>query len=89
MKDKLFKVKRKRVDWVKALKDLHRPDIDAAYYAFLCEHRRFCWRVRKDVMPSKNRAAYCVLKRYYSTTAMLRYRLTGSFYEMYTPFLCA
>lgn len=79
MKDKLVKVKRKRVDWVKALKDLHDDEIEGQYLAFLCEHKRWNNRLNVFRLPSKNRAAYNVLKRHYSTTAMLRYRMTGSF----------
>lgn len=71
MKDKLIKVKRKHVDWNKARLDLADPKIDADFFLFLQQHPGM----------SKNRCAYNVLKRYYSTTAMLRYRLEGKFCE--------
>lgn len=67
MKDKIFKVKRRAVDWNALRLDLANPSIDADYFLLLQKHPRM----------SRNRASYNVLKRYYSTTSMLRYRLTG------------
>lgn len=71
MKDKLHKVKRKRVDWYQVYLDLNDPDMSVQFYLLLQKHPKM----------SFNRVAYNVLKRYYSTTAMTRYRYTGSFYE--------
>lgn len=72
MKDKLFKVKRKRVDWFSAMVDDNRPEVLERYYLL---------RTRNPFI-SRNRCAYNALKTYYSTTAMDRYRILGSFYEL-------
>lgn len=69
MKDKIFKVKRKSVKWKKALDDLENTEINLAYLAFKSQHP----------LMSVNRCSYHVLRKYYSTTAMLKYRITGSF----------
>ena len=69
MKDKLFKVKRKSVNWKKCLDDHENTDMNLAYLAFRSSHPSM----------SVNRCAYNVLRKYYSTTAMLKYRMTGSF----------
>lgn len=62
-----MKVKRKRVDWYQLRLDLADPEIDADFYKFIKAHPRMSW----------NRACYNVLKKHYSTTALLRYRFTG------------
>lgn len=71
MKDKLIKVKRKTVDWYSVYCELCDPDIDRDFYLFVQDHPKM----------SLNRCAYNVLKKHYSTTAMTRFRFTGSFYE--------
>lgn len=72
MKDRLPKVRRKHVDWKKAIDDLQIPHLTAAYLAFRSSHP----------LMSVNRCAYNVLKKYYSTTAMLKYRMCGVFDEV-------
>ena len=67
MNDKLVKVKRRRVDWNQLRLDLADPDIDADFYKLLQKH----------TIRSMNRISYNVLKKHYSTTALLRYRFTG------------
>lgn len=64
MKDK---VKRKQVDWYQALFNLEDLKISEDYWLFKSSH--------PDM--SKNRCAYNILKRYYSTTAMISYRKFG------------
>ena len=70
MKDKLFKVKRKQVDWYGALYLFGNEATFERFYLLMSKHPKW----------SKNRLAYNALKTYYSTTAMVRFRLTGSFY---------
>lgn len=62
-----MKVKRRHVDWNQLRLDLADPEIDADFYVMLQKH----------IDMSKNRIAYNVLKKHYSTTSLLRYRLTG------------
>ena len=70
MKDKYFKVKRKYANWYEAMKAHPSTFVEERFYLLMSRHPKW----------SKNRLAYNALKTYYSTTAMLRYRLTGSFY---------
>lgn len=69
MEDKLGKVKRKHVNWKNVLDSLENTEINLAFLSFKSKHP----------LMSVNRCAYNVLRKYYSTTAMLKYRLTGSF----------
>lgn len=71
MKDKLVKVKRRRVDWKKAMDHLGDTRVSARFWALRTKHPSM----------SVNRCAYNALRNYYSTTAMLRYRYTGDFGE--------
>lgn len=69
MKDKLIKVRRKHVDWKKCLDDREDTMLNLEFLKF-----KQCHPTMSD-----NRCAYNVLKTYYSTTAMLKYRMTGEF----------
>lgn len=63
------KVKRKHVDWYDLMIEDNRPEVLAVFYSILQ-----CGKIK-----SFNRIAYNALKSYYSTTAMIRARWTGSF----------
>lgn len=67
----LFKVKRPRVDWYAVLKNLAIPQFDAEFFAM--------WK--RLGFGSKSRAAYYVLKKHYSTTALSNVRWLGSSLE--------
>lgn len=69
MKDKLFKVKRRHVDWYEAMWSAYIPSVIEHFWLLKTKHPQW----------SNNRVAYNSLKTYYSTTAMLRFRFTGSF----------
>lgn len=71
MKEMKNKVVRKHVDWYQAYLDIGDPELDKDFYMLLQKHPKM----------SMNRIAYNVLKKHYSTTSMVRYRWTGSFYE--------
>lgn len=65
------KVKRPNVNWYVELKKLAIPQFEAEFYAM--------WK--RLGFGSKSRAAYYVLKKHYSTTALLNVRWLGSSLE--------
>lgn len=71
MKDKLIKVKRKRVDWYRILLDEHCIAMDEDFWAMKSRHP----------FMSNNRIAYNVLKRYHSTTTLQYIRYCGGLQE--------
>ena len=69
MRDKVFKVKRRHVDWYEVYLYCGIPEVCVHFFELRKRHPNM----------SLNRCAYYALKTYYSTTAMTRYRWTGSF----------
>lgn len=67
MRNKLFKVKRKRVIWNDVRLYMCDPDVDADYWMLKTKHPKM----------SDNRCSWNALKKHYSTTALARYRFLG------------
>lgn len=67
VRNKIYKVKRPSVKWHDLLMDLEDWFIESRFLIFLSKHPGM----------SKNRCAYNVLKRYYSTTSLNRVRWLG------------
>lgn len=67
MRDKVFKVKRKHIQWNEVRLELGDPAVDASYYLL---------KTKRPNM-SDNRCAWNALKKHYSTTALTRYRFLG------------
>lgn len=77
MKDKLKKCKRPNVDWYLILKNLQDPFLDGEFWAYQSSHKVISKKTGAVKLGSKNRAAYNVLKRHYSTTAFVNVRWLG------------
>lgn len=67
MKEMKNKVKRRKVDWREFLRDQGNLEMEGQFWLMVQKHPRM----------SKNRIAYNVLRRYYSTTSLLRVRFLG------------
>lgn len=63
MKDKLVKVKRKRVNWIKVLTDLNDEAMLSYYF-------KISSKLHKGRSVSFNRAAYSTIRHFYSTTTI-------------------
>lgn len=65
VKDKVIKLKRKKVDWFQVLSDLGDLDIWASYYLL----------VGNSNIRSRNRIAYLAILKHSTTATMLQLRL--------------
>lgn len=72
MKNKLYKVKRKHVDWKSVMDEQGDLRVSARYWKLKTKHPKM----------SDNRCAFYALKCYYSTTALQRYRISGDLNEL-------
>lgn len=74
MKDKFYKVKRKHIHWNLVRLEIEDLRVDEAFFGLLAKHPKM----------SKDRVAWNALKRYYSTTALQRYRISGDIHELFS-----
>lgn len=65
VKDKVIKLKRKRVDWFDVMSDLNQEDIWSSYYLLMS----------RLTIRSRNRLAYLAVRKHSTTATMLELRL--------------